>query len=354
VARVARATSVGSRTDVGRVREHNEDSLLVAPPLYVIADGMGGHAAGEVASEIAIRIFEEAAITTADPDALKRAVLDSNRAIIDGAREGLGKHGMGTTLTAAVIENDQLLLAQVGDSRAYLLEGQRLHQITRDHSLVAELLSRGQITQEEARVHPNRSVITRALGSDPHVQPDLYEMRVHEGDRLMLCSDGMSGMLSATTIQQLLTENPDPQQAADALVDAANAAGGHDNITVIVVNINKVNPLANVRHKRRFIWGVAVFFLVLTLLVAGTAGGIYAYARNAAFLINEGGYVTLYRGLPGEVLGFELKWRVERTAGPVSSLNPTTIDGLKQGIPTESLDEAWELIEQYEKQLERP
>jgi protein phosphatase len=339
---------------VGRVREHNEDSLLVAPPLYVIADGMGGHAAGEVASEIAIHVFEEAAITAADPEALKQAVLDSNRAIIHGAHEGLGKQGMGTTLTAAVIENDRLLLAQVGDSRAYLLEGQRLHQVTRDHSLVAELLSRGQITPEEARVHPNRSVITRALGSDPHVQPDLYELRVHEGDRLLLCSDGLSGMLRATTIQQILTENPDPQQAADALVEAANVAGGHDNITVIVVNVNKVNPLAKVQHKRRFIWGVAVFFLVLTLLVAGTAGGIYAYARNAAFLINENGYVTLYRGLPGEVLGLELKWRIEQTTVPVNSLNPTTVESLEQGIQTESLDEAWELIEQYKKQLERP
>jgi protein phosphatase len=336
------------------VREHNEDSLLVAPPLYVIADGMGGHAAGEVASELAVRVFEEAAITEADPEALRQAVVDANRAIIRGAREGLGRPGMGTTLTAAVVEDDRLLLAQIGDSRAYLLKEGRLRQVTRDHSLVAELLSSGQISQEEARVHPNRSVITRALGSDPNVQPDLYEIQLYEGDRLMLCSDGLSSMLGTEALQRVLVEEPDPQRAADALVEAANAAGGHDNVTVIVVDINKVNPQADTRQRRRFVWGVAVFLLVLTLLVAGTAGAVYAYARNAAFLIDEGGYVTLYRGLPGEVLGFELKWRVEQTTVPVSSLNPTTVDGLEQGIQTESLDEALLLIESYEKQLERP
>jgi protein phosphatase len=333
------------------VREHNEDSLLVTPPLYVIADGMGGHAAGEVASELAVRVLEEAAITSADPEALKAAVLEANRAVIDGARVGLGRPGMGTTLTAAIIENDRLLLAQVGDSRAYLLENGRLQQVTRDHSLVAELVATGQITAEEARVHPNRSVITRALGSDPNVQPDLYETVLREGDRLMLCSDGLSGMLSNETLQRFLLEYADPQQAADALVNAANDAGGHDNITVIVVDIHKVNPQAVPRQRRRFLWGVAVFLLVFSLLILGTVGGIYAYARNAAFLIDEGGYVTLYRGLTGEMMGVELKWKVEKTTVPVKSLNPTTISELKQGIQTESLDEAERLIEQYEKQL---
>jgi protein phosphatase len=332
------------------VREHNEDSLLVAPPLYVIADGMGGHAAGEVASELAVSTLEAAHITEADPELLREAVVAANDAVIRGAQEGLGRAGMGTTLTAAVVEGDLLLIAQVGDSRAYLLQDGRLRQVTRDHSLVEELISAGQIDRSEARTHPNRSVITRALGSDPNVLPDLYEMRVHTGDRLLLCSDGLNTMLDTSTLQRLLVANPNPQQAADALVDAANSAGGHDNITVIVVAIDEVSPRAASRQKRRFIWGIAVFLLVFCLLIAATVGGVYAYARNAAFLIDESGYVTLYRGIPGDVLGIELRWRVETTGIPTSALNPTAASELRQGITMESMDAAKERIRQYEKQ----
>jgi protein phosphatase len=350
-ARRRKDLSVGSRTDVGRIRAHNEDSLLVAPPLYVIADGMGGHAAGEVASELAVHTLENARITDTAPEALKDAVTEANSAIIKSAREGIGKVGMGTTLTAAVIVEDRLLIAQVGDSRAYLLQDGQLRRLTRDHSFVEDLVCAGKITAEEARVHPSRSVITRALGSDPVVQPDLYEVRVCASDRLLLCSDGLNSMLDAPTLRELLLENPDPQSAADALVEAANEAGGHDNVTVIVVDIDEVSLGAAPRQKRRFIWGVAVFLLIFVLLIVGTVGAVYAYARNAAFLIDEGGYVTLYRGLPGDLMGIELKWRDDDQASiPVSSLNPTTASELKTGIPTESIDEARQLMEQYEAQ----
>ncbi|MDR1015750.1 MAG: Stp1/IreP family PP2C-type Ser/Thr phosphatase [Coriobacteriales bacterium] len=352
--RTAPHADVGSRTDVGRIRDHNEDSLLVLPPLYVVADGMGGHAAGEVASELAVRVFEDAEIRGTDGTALRDAVLESNRVIIDAARRGIGREGMGTTLTAAVIENDQLLIAQVGDSRAYLMRDGQLRQVTRDHSFVAQLVATGRLTPEEARVHPKRSVITRALGSDEGLQPDIYEVCIHTGDRLMLCSDGLNSMVDTARLSQLLAAAPDPQAAADALVDAANEAGGHDNITVIVVDINDARPQAALRQKRRFMRGIAAFLLVLVLIVAGTVGGVYAYARNAAFLIEEDGYVALYRGLPGDVLGFELKWREERTRVPSTAppLNPTTVSGLATGIQTESLDEARDLVRQYEKLLE--
>jgi protein phosphatase len=347
-------THVGSRTDIGRIRDHNEDSLLVSPPLYVVADGMGGHAAGEVASELAVRVFEEATISGTDATTLRDAVLESNRVIIDAARRGLGREGMGTTLTAALVEDDQLLIAQVGDSRAYLMREGQLRQVTRDHSFVAQLVATGQLTPEEARVHPKRSVITRALGSDDELQPDIYEVCVRAGDRLMLCSDGLSSMLDAALLSQLLAADPDPQAAADALVDAANEAGGHDNITVIVVDVNNVRPQATLRQKRRFMRGVAAFLLVLVLIAAGTVGGVYAYARNAAFLIEEDGYVALYRGLPGDVMGFELKWREEKTDIPTTAppLSPTMLSGLATGVQTESLDEAREIIKQYEKLLE--
>jgi protein phosphatase len=339
----------GSRTDIGRVRDHNEDSLLVQPPLFVIADGMGGHAAGEIASELAVRTLENARIGSIDAEALRTAIIEANDVIIEGAQTGLGRAGMGTTLTAAVFEHDRVLIAQVGDSRAYLLHAGELRQVTRDHSLVEELVAAGQITEEEARFHPNRSVITRALGSDVNVLPDLYEIQVHEGDRLLLCSDGLSSMLDAGSICDVLRADADPQRAADTLVVAANDEGGYDNVTVIVVNVAKVSSLAEVRRKRRFKWGIFAFLLVFVLLVAGTAGGVYAYARNAAFLIDEGGYVTLYRGLPGEALGIELKWREDTPYRiKVSSLSPTFASELKDGIPVDSLDEALETLKKLD------
>jgi protein phosphatase len=349
----AQGLTVGSRTDVGCVREHNEDSLLVKAPLYVVADGMGGHAAGEVASELAVRTLEEAIVPGMDIEDVQRVVVEANDAILVAAQQGLGRLGMGTTLTAAIIEDDRLLLAQVGDSRAYLLQDGRLRQLTRDHSYVGELVAAGQLTEEEARVHPNRSVITRALGADLDLQPDLYELNLSCGDRLLLCSDGLTAMLEASAVQALLLAHPDPQRAADVLVDAAKEAGGFDNITVIVINVDEVDTQRTVRQKRRFTRGIIAFLVVFVLLVAGTVGGVYAYARNAAFLIDESGYVSLYRGLPGDVLGIELKWRVEQTTIPVGSLNPTTAGELAHGIQTESLDEAKRLIAQYQEQLKK-
>ena len=191
-------TEFGSRTDIGCVRDHNEDSLVVAPPLFAVADGMGGHAAGEVASEIATTVLANQAPKTPDAEALGRAVETANLEIIAAAEDGRGRAGMGTTCTAAILEGERLVVAQVGDSRAYLLHQGKLQQLTRDHSLVAMMVEAGQLTPEEARVHPRRSVITRALGTDPSVQPDLYEIDVQTGDRLLLCSDGLSGMVPAT------------------------------------------------------------------------------------------------------------------------------------------------------------
>ena len=163
-------TTFGSRTDVGCVRDHNEDSLVVAPPLYVVCDGMGGHAAGEVASEIAVRVIENRAPQHADVEELGRAVEEANLAIIRAAREGRGREGMGTTCTAAILEGERLVIAQVGDSRAYLLSKGRLQQLTRDHSLMADLIEAGHITKEEAKVHPQRSVIDPSAGKrPPHV-----------------------------------------------------------------------------------------------------------------------------------------------------------------------------------------
>ena len=152
----------GARTDVGRMRDHNEDNYVAAPPLYAVADGMGGHEAGEVASKIAVTVLEQQAPTTLDANALSNAVVTANYAIMRAVEDGHGAEGMGCTLTAAMVKGERLLIAQVGDSRAYLLHQSHLQQITRDHSLMSLLIETGQITPEEAETHPQRSVITRA------------------------------------------------------------------------------------------------------------------------------------------------------------------------------------------------
>ena len=193
-------TSFGSRTDIGCLRDHNEDSLVVTPPLFAVADGMGGHAAGEVASEIAVRVLSELAPEHPDVEALGRAIEEANRAVIQAAREGRGRQGMGTTMTAAMLEGERLVIAQVGDSRAYLLHQGKLQQLTRDHSLMADMIEAGQLTPEEARTHPQRSVITRALGSDAHLHPDIYEINVETGDRKTKLSIALVLVLFAAII----------------------------------------------------------------------------------------------------------------------------------------------------------
>ncbi|MFR4804420.1 MAG: PP2C family protein-serine/threonine phosphatase, partial [Eggerthellaceae bacterium] len=172
---------------------------------------------------------------------------EANRAVIRAAHEGRGREGMGTTMTAAMLEGERLIIAQVGDSRAYLLHQGKLQQLTRDHSLMADMIEAGQLTPEEARSHPNRSVITRALGSDPHTQPDLYEINVETGDRLLICSDGLSGMVCDNEIESTLARVRDPQRCASQLVNEAIANGGHDNVTVIVAD---VTGFAEVRRKK--------------------------------------------------------------------------------------------------------
>ena len=221
----------GARSDVGCVRSHNEDSYLVQSPLFCVCDGMGGHAAGEVASSIAVETIAKTAPHTADPALLGAAIEAANAAVIEAALNGLGKPGMGCTATAAYIEGNTIAIAHVGDSRAYLLHEGTLIRVTRDHSYVEELVDAGEITADEARVHPNRSVITRALGSDPAMYADHFSLNIEEGDRLILCSDGLSSMIPDGEIENIATQSSTAQICTDNLVDAALAAGGSDNCT---------------------------------------------------------------------------------------------------------------------------
>jgi serine/threonine protein phosphatase PrpC len=239
----------GASTDIGRVRQNNEDSHLVSPPLYAVADGMGGGAAGEVASGIAVHTLQEFVQGgNGHPPTLSEWVLAANRAIYERAMQRPDEAGMGTTITVVMAEDDRLRLAHVGDSRAYLLRDGDLTQLTEDHTRVNRMLREGLLTEGEAAVHPQRNVVTRALGIGATVQVDETVVRVRNGDRLLLCSDGLSGMVSGDAIESILASSEDPQEAAGRLVEAANEAGGMDNITALVLDVDEVPVTGNATH----------------------------------------------------------------------------------------------------------
>jgi protein phosphatase len=227
---------VGAATDTGRVRDHNEDGYVVDDGLglVAVADGMGGHRGGEVASATALDAlrarFEESR-------ELREAIVAANVAVLEAALADNRLRGMGTTLTAGVLTDDQLLVGHVGDSRAYLLRAGNLGRITTDHSLVEELVAAGELTEEEAERDPRRSMITRALGLESALDVDLYPVDLEPGDRVLLCSDGLTTMLREPAIAEVLGTERDSQTAARRLVEMANAAGGVDNTTVLVVDV---------------------------------------------------------------------------------------------------------------------
>ena len=340
----------GARSDVGCVRPHNEDSYLVQSPLFCVCDGMGGHAAGEVASSIAVETIAKTAPQAADAARLAAAVEAANAAVIEAALNGLGKPGMGCTATCAYIENDMLAIAHVGDSRAYLLHEGTLIRVTRDHSYVEELVDAGEITADEARVHPNRSVITRALGSDPAMYADHFTLHIEEGDRLILCSDGLSSMIPDSDIENIATQSSTAQICVDNLVDAALAAGGHDNVTVVVVDLVDDGVMREAKRVRRRNVTIATVLALVFVLVAG----IWAYTgiTGSYYLGTYHGNVAVWRGLPGKTLGVELHWLESETSIKLSDLPEDTQNRLKAGIPQTSVDDAQDTISKYRHQID--
>jgi serine/threonine protein phosphatase PrpC len=306
-------------TDIGRVRTHNEDSVLAQPPLFVVADGLGGHEAGEVASSIAVETLRDHAPRRPDAKALARAVKAANREVIRSAREGFGKAGMGTTMTAAIVEGTKIAIAHVGDSRAYLLHDGTLSRVSEDHSMVADMIRRGQLTEAEARYHPNRSVITRALGTDPNMFADTYEFEAEPGDRLLLCTDGLTGMIEDGMICEILEQYRTPDVAARMLIDAANDAGGHDNISVVVIDIEGSGSRrggmvdASGARSGRGMLALVGWLLLFALVVGGICYGAYAYAKSRAYFSVENGTVVAYQGVPGSFAGLRLTWPLAST-----------------------------------------
>ncbi len=227
------------RTDPGRKRHHNEDSYVFQPPLFAIADGMGGARAGEVASALAADALNEARGVDGGKRIVVELIQEANRRVHARASTDAETSGMGTTITVARVEDDgTVTFGHVGDSRAYLLRANDLEQLTDDHSLVAELVRRGELSAEAAEVHPQRSVITRALGTDPDVDVDAFSVDGEAGDVFLICSDGLSDMVDGTTIEAILREHrASLDEAARSLVRAANRAGGDDNITAILFEL---------------------------------------------------------------------------------------------------------------------
>ena len=321
----------GATTDVGMVRQQNEDSYLAEDNLFAVADGMGGHNAGEVASALAITTVRSGAksgILTADQ--FRDLVVQANTAIYTASLDDSTQSGMGTTLTAVAVvpgEEPRILVANVGDSRTYMFRNGVLTRLSVDHSYVQELVNEGIITPEAARVHPRRNIVTRAMGIDRSVQVDVFSNLVRTGDRLVLCSDGLVDEVPDSDIATILSEHSDPQDAAEALVMVANANGGRDNTTVIVVDIlddisepvdlptaDPTEPIEAVaeapssptgRRKPRVGIGGAVFWSVLAAILLAAVTLIGVYARSGYHLgFDDTDHVAVYRGRVGGLLWF--------------------------------------------------
>jgi PPM family protein phosphatase len=376
-------------TDVGRMRKNNEDSYLSAKPVAAVADGMGGHSAGEVASAIAIE--ELAALgergpwenETAATDDLKQAILRANRRIREMAASDRKLNGMGTTLVALLQDGDMVHVANVGDSRGYLLRQGELSQVTVDHSLVQELVDDGRLSPEDAERHPQRSVITRALGIDPEVEFDLFTYKLQVGDRLLLCSDGLSDVVEPTQIRNVLLRVRSPQKAARQLITVANEQGGPDNITVIVVeavdesaaldleeeqtgdltdgSATGALPLVSgdgdalaargrggraaraakdrslVMHRRlqRFLIAGIVVLVAAVLLVAGRS---FLFSRY--WVGFDGDSVAVFQGVPGDVAGLRFSRLVERSPVSRAQVPAGYAARLEDGVQADSLADA--------------
>jgi serine/threonine protein phosphatase PrpC len=228
-----------AKTDPGRRRRGNEDAFVIQPPLFAIADGMGGAQAGEVASALAASALKDVNAQGGGEQRVVELIEEANRRVHERASTDAATSGMGTTMTVALVEGDgTVVIGHVGDSRAYLLRDDRLEQLTDDHSLVAELVRRGELSPAEAEVHPQRSVITRALGTDPDIDVDAFSVPAQPGDVYLICSDGLSDMVDGGTLESILqSHRNDLGAAAKALVQAANRAGGEDNITAVLFEI---------------------------------------------------------------------------------------------------------------------
>ena len=347
---------VGAATDIGRVREVNEDSYLVEDPLYAVADGMGGHRGGDVASSLALETVE--ALFREREGSLADQVREANRAVHERSVADRKVSGMGTTLTAVMVEDGNARFAHVGDSRAYLLRAADRRQVTSDHTLVARMVKAGEISPEEATVHPHRNVVTRSIGTEPTVAVDEDTVPMLDGDRLLLCSDGLTSMVQEEQIQAILEAEPDPQRAADRLVKAANRAGGIDNITVLVLDAHAEDgdpPPGELPKisRRPSAARLVVGMLVTIVVVVGALVAVRAYIDRQWYVGDADGRVAVFRGIPARPLGITHSNVDTQTEIPSDEVVALVIyRDLPDGISAESREDAFAIVERMRTDVE--
>jgi PPM family protein phosphatase len=374
----------GTATDVGRVRQANQDQLLTATPVFVVADGMGGHNGGEVASAIAVDEMAKAT-DVASVDDLIDAVQQANREIVDRSKLDPELRGMGTTLVALVgmiVDGEPRLgVANVGDSRLYRCAADELAQITEDHTLVEALVRDGRLTAEEAINHPQRNIVTRALGIDEKVLVDTWQLTPVEGDRYLLCSDGLFNELTPSEILEVVHRVDDPAAAAHELVEAACEAGGRDNVTVVIVDIITVEAAPEPASDDRVIsvhkavpdrvlhvdppdrtgpsdphpdeivvdrqaskppfvtWRLGAFVAAVLVVLAVLLSTLVAYARSSYFVGTDGEEVVIFRGRPDGVLWFDPTVE-EPVVLTVAELDPADLADVLDGVEFDDLEDA--------------
>ncbi|MBW3601220.1 MAG: Stp1/IreP family PP2C-type Ser/Thr phosphatase [Actinobacteria bacterium] len=388
--------TASARSDRGRVREGNEDSLYVGTSVFAVADGMGGHVAGEVASETALTPLadldgRELADEEEASRALAEAIDTANGLVVERAAQNPDYRGMGTTLTAVLVRQGRLHLAHVGDSRAYLLRrGEPIVQLTTDHTLVEQLVREGRLSRAEAATHPQRSVITRAVGVEPRVQVDsLPPTELQPDDQVLLCSDGLTGPVDDDEIARILHEDPDADSACQALVDAANANGGPDNITVVLLRAEpgagdgpgggrRVPAAAAPRPDHDLVPDAAspdgkavpgdghargpaasplrvaaAALVVIAALTAVGGAGVWVLSRSW-FVSDLDGSVAIFRGVDQEVAGIALSRLAEKTDLRTAELPPFRRRRLAQGIEATSREDARQVVDDLRPPPEPP
>ncbi|MBW3615044.1 MAG: protein phosphatase 2C domain-containing protein [Actinobacteria bacterium] len=396
----------GSATDVGRRRQNNQDMILDSDVIFAVADGMGGHQGGEVASLAAVETLREAFRRQPTLEGFEKAISEANAAVMNEAARGSAElRNMGTTLTALALitdgDDDLLAVANIGDSRAYLLRDGELSQLTDDHSVPQELFRQGQLTEDEAAVDPRRNILTRVLGPSFGDGPDIQNIVPFAGDRLLLCSDGLYNEVPDPEIAKVARTVADPGEAARRLVELANANGGGDNISVVVVDVVDDDNRAQVasaaladepaparppesrrapgglmtaeqrnaelrrlsRHEppaqasageswqagpppavhdlpnRRITVRVFAFVLVLLLLLGGASAAVWLYARGTYYVGVDGGQVAIFKGRPGGLLWFDPTVE-ERTSLPEASIPPARVEDVRAGHQVTSISQA--------------
>ena len=385
------------QSDRGRQRQGNEDSYFVRSPLFVVADGMGGAQAGEVASRMAVESFDGGLPDGTPAEGLTHVVEEANRRIHERSQADAQRAGMGTTVTAAYVGEGEVTIAHVGDSRAYVLRDGDLSRLTRDHSLVGELVERGKLTEEQAETHPQRSVITRALGPEPDVQVDIRGYQARGGDVFLLCSDGLTSMIPEARVKQILEGSDTLADAGRELIAAANDAGGRDNITVLLFRLEEVAastgvdagetsmveavgehqgaatmtlpavseaeaprkrpaepiaeepPAAPRRKRRRRRIPGALIALIIAVAIVGAA--LWTASRAVYFVgvDDESQVVTIYRGLPYELpFGIELYGSYYPSGVSLAQV-PTARRGTFTDHKLRSKDDAEDLVRQLER-----